>query len=48
MTQDQYGQARGSGHVVDDDVVPENETEGGSPHRGKPAPGKPAPGKPSR
>jgi hypothetical protein len=27
MTQDQYGQARGSGHVVDDDVVPENETE---------------------
>ena len=27
MTQDQYGQARGSGHVVDDDVAPENETE---------------------
>ena len=27
MTQDQYGQARGSGHVVDGDVVPENETE---------------------
>jgi len=27
MTQDQYGQARGSGHVVDDDVVPENESE---------------------
>jgi hypothetical protein len=27
MTQDQYGQARGSGHVVDDDVAAENETE---------------------
>ena len=27
MTQDQYGQARGSGYVVDGDVVPENETE---------------------
>jgi hypothetical protein len=27
MTQDQYGQARGSGHVVRDDVVPEDETE---------------------
>jgi hypothetical protein len=26
MTQDQYGQARGSGHVVDDDVAAENET----------------------
>src|SRR5690242_6587404 len=25
MTQDQYGQARGSGYVVHDDVVPENE-----------------------
>ena len=27
MTQDQYGQARGSGYVVRDDVVPENEAE---------------------
>jgi hypothetical protein len=27
MTQDQYGQARGSGYVVHDDVVPENETD---------------------
>ena len=27
MTQDQYGQARGSGYVVPDDVVPEDETE---------------------
>ena len=27
MTQDQYGQARGSGYVVRDDVVPEDETE---------------------
>jgi hypothetical protein len=27
MTQDQYGQARGSGHVVREDVVPEDETE---------------------
>jgi hypothetical protein len=27
MTQDQYGQARGSGYVVHDDVVPEDETE---------------------
>jgi hypothetical protein len=27
MTQDQYGQARGPGYVVRDDVVPEDETE---------------------
>src|SRR5262245_41931005 len=27
MTQDQYGQARGSGYVVQGDVVPEDETE---------------------
>jgi hypothetical protein len=36
MTQDQYGQARGSGHVVDDDAVPENETEDARTGESKP------------
>jgi hypothetical protein len=42
MTQDQYGQARGSGYVVHDDVVPENEvgpeneTEEGRTNESKP------------
>jgi hypothetical protein len=36
MTQDQYGQARGSGYVVHGDVVPENETEEGRTDESKP------------
>jgi len=36
MTQDQYGQARGSGHVVDDDVAAENETEDARTGEAKP------------
>src|SRR5262245_12420853 len=36
MTQDQYGQARGSGHVVRGDVVPEDETEEGTTEESKP------------
>jgi len=31
MTQDQYGQARGPGYVVPDDVAPQDETEEGRP-----------------
>ena len=36
MTQDQYGQARGSGYVVHDDVVPENETDEARTDESKP------------
>jgi hypothetical protein len=36
MTQDQYGQARGSGYVVNDDVVPENETDEARTDESKP------------
>jgi hypothetical protein len=36
MTQDHYGQARGSGYVVHGDVVPENETEEGRTDESKP------------
>jgi hypothetical protein len=36
MTQDQYGQTRGSGYVVPGDVVPENETEEGRTDESKP------------
>ncbi|HEY1323025.1 MAG TPA: hypothetical protein VGF32_22400, partial [Streptosporangiaceae bacterium] len=36
MTQDQYGQARGSGHVVHGDVVPEDETEEAGTEESKP------------
>jgi hypothetical protein len=36
MTQDQYGQATGSGHVVRGDVVPEDETEEGMTEESKP------------
>jgi hypothetical protein len=36
MTQDQYGQARGSGYVVHDDVVPENETDEARTDEAKP------------
>jgi hypothetical protein len=36
MTQDQYGEARGSGHVVGGDVVPEDETEEARTEESKP------------
>ena len=36
MTQDQYGQARGSGHVVGGDVVPEDETKEARTEQAKP------------
>jgi hypothetical protein len=36
MTQDQYGQARGSGHVVGGDVVPGDETEEARTEESKP------------
>jgi hypothetical protein len=36
MTQDQYGQARGSGHAVGGDVVPEDETEEARTEESKP------------
>jgi len=36
MTQDQYGQARGSGYVVRDEVVPENETDEARTDESKP------------
>ena len=36
MTQDQYGQARGSGYVVHGDVVPEDETEEARTDESKP------------
>ncbi|MGH3172351.1 MAG: hypothetical protein ACRDPF_00585, partial [Streptosporangiaceae bacterium] len=36
MTQDQYGQARGSGYVVRGDVVPENEAEDARTDESKP------------
>jgi hypothetical protein len=36
MTQDQYGHARGSGYVVHDDVVPENETDEARTDESKP------------